>query len=896
MHCISHIKPGPVFLWLCLVMMVSMCFLTPDSFGQQPGTREKAPIELSVKDYVPDWLDSPYTILINEYVEQNPNVYVRPFTQLRLPAQAAGMSQGMLYLAFAGGIGPDVFNVWFHQLESWVNQGFIMDLGEFIGTDQNGDGYIDDDEAKIQEWKDMPPALRRAATIDGKPYGLPSGQAVTCIIYRRDIVREITGSEAPPRTWDEFFRICQMASRNPTKSRDGTILSSRRGFFADPNTYRWLPWLWSASGKEVVQVRTSQDGTKYEFGKEIVLPKSPTGENLAIAPLEWKATFASPEGIKAMGFYWKLFWQKWIRNPKNQEPVNLTDEEAEAGRVSLPDGSVIAFTPDEVFEGVSRGLIGDGNAMVANMFLKGEIVFYIGFAEEVAELIHTLSPSQVGLMAIPSPDGKMVTANIQPNYWWCLNSTLAKASKPKQKAAFKLISSITGDNLMRTQLQIQKQKENLTFADPDLLTKFGMEADIRDISPHWKASLKEIKQNAQTEPYIGKWEPVSTQLIGQEIISRIIADRDFDYESAMIQAQKTANNKVLRDRNEQEMKQIRPYAYSIFGLFVILFLWMFKKMWDGMKDAYFRKGANTGFDTRVQEVGIITRILPWFFLVPAIALVLMWTYYPLAQGTLMAFQDYKILADKPFIGLDNFITVMSDPKFYKYLWITVKFVVVNLVLGFITPIALAIMLNEIPHFKVTLRMIYLLPGISSGIVITFIWLMMYYPTEEGYFNAVLMQMGILDKPLQFLNDPNMALVWVTAPAVWAAIGGGSLIYLAALKNVPDDLYEAAEIDGAGFWDKLFKITVPTLIPLILINFIGTFIGLFKTMGNIFLMTGGGPGDETTVLSFAIWRDSFIFLKFGAATATAWVLAALLISFTVLQMRILSRVEFQRAEE
>ena len=262
----------------------------------------------------------------------------------------------------------------------------------------------------------------------------------------------------------------------------------------------------------------------------------------------------------------------------------------------------------------------------------------------------------------------------------------------------------------------------------------------------------------------------------------------------------------------------------------------------------------------------------------------------------MAFQDYKILADKPFVGLDNFITVMSDPKFYKYMWITVKFVVVNLILGFITPIALAIMLNEIPKFKITLRMIYLLPGVSSGIVITFIWLMMYYPTEEGYFNTVLMQLGFLSKPLQFLNDPNWALLWVSVPAVWAAIGGGSLIYLAALKSVPEDLYEAAEIDGAGFWSKLFKITVPTLMPLILINFIGTFIGLFKSMGNIFLMTGGGPGDETTVISFAIWRDSFIFLKFGAATATAWVLAALLISFTVLQMRILSKVEFQKAEE
>ncbi|MDK3160314.1 extracellular solute-binding protein [Kamptonema cortianum] len=543
---------------------------------RSPGN-ERAPIEIVVNNYIPDWADNPYTIMINEFIGENPDIFVRPFVQLRLPAQAAGMAQGTLYLAFAGGIGPDVFPVWFHQLESWVNQGFVMDLSEFIGKDENGDGYIDDDEAKIQEWRDLPPALRRAGTINGKPYGLPSGQAITCIIYRRDIVREVTGSEEPPRTWDEFFRICQLASRNYQRNADGTEIANRRGFFADPNTFRWLPWLWSAGGREVVQVRTAADGARYEFSKEEIIPKSPTGENLAFAPLEWKATFASPEGLDAMEFYWRLFWQKWIRDPKTGEPVNLTDEQARAGRVTLPDGREIAFGKDDVYEGVSRGMLGDGKAMVADLFRKGEIVFYIGFAAEVADIIRNLSPSQVGLMAIPSPDGSRLTANIQPNYWWCLNSALAKEPLPKQRAAFNLVKSITGDNLLRTELEVQKQKGNLSFADPELLKKFGMEENINDIFPHWRDSLKEIKQNAQTEPYIGKWEPVSVQLIGQEIISRIIADRGFDYKAAMRQAENIANNKVLRDRDEEEMRKIRPYAYAIFAVVLFVFSGSAKK-------------------------------------------------------------------------------------------------------------------------------------------------------------------------------------------------------------------------------------------------------------------------------------------------------------------------------
>ena len=133
------------------------------------------------------------------------------------------------------------------------------------------------------------------------------------------------------------------------------------------------------------------------------------------------------------------------------------------------------------------------------------------------------------------------------------------------------------------------------------------------------------------------------------------------------------------------------------------------------------------------------------------------------------------------------------------------------------------------------------------------------------------------------------------PGVWASAGIGSLIYLAALKSVAEDNYEAAEIDGSGFFDKAWYITIPYLKPLILINFMGAFINVFRDMGNIFAMTGGGPGDETTVMSLLIWYKAFAFLRFGEATAMAWFMGAMLIGFTIYQLRILKKVEFRRAE-
>ena len=133
------------------------------------------------------------------------------------------------------------------------------------------------------------------------------------------------------------------------------------------------------------------------------------------------------------------------------------------------------------------------------------------------------------------------------------------------------------------------------------------------------------------------------------------------------------------------------------------------------------------------------------------------------------------------------------------------------------------------------------------------------------------------------------------PGVWASAGPGCLIYLAALKSVPDDLYEAADLDGASLWHKLRSITLPTIMPLIVINFLGTLIGTFHSTGNILLMTGGGPEGTTRVFSFMIWFKAFIELEYGQATAMAWVLGSALIGLMVVQLRLLSRVEFRKAE-
>jgi len=151
------------------------------------------------------------------------------------------------------------------------------------------------------------------------------------------------------------------------------------------------------------------------------------------------------------------------------------------------------------------------------------------------------------------------------------------------------------------------------------------------------------------------------------------------------------------------------------------------------------------------------------------------------------------------------------------------------------------------------------------------------------------------KPSQWLNDPDLALFCCVLPQMWAGMGPGCLIYLAALKSIPDDLYEAADLDGAGFLGKIRHVVFPILKPLIIIQFIAAFIHAFRAVQFIFAVSGRGPSGSTNVLGLEIFYNSFVFLKFGLAAAMAWMLGAFLIGFTVFQLRILTRLQFTTSE-
>ena len=149
-------------------------------------------------------------------------------------------------------------------------------------------------------------------------------------------------------------------------------------------------------------------------------------------------------------------------------------------------------------------------------------------------------------------------------------------------------------------------------------------------------------------------------------------------------------------------------------------------------------------------------------------------------------------------------------------------------------------------------------------------------------------------PRAWLQDPSLAMLCCILPGAWAGAGTSSLIYIAALESMPRELCEAAAIDGAGILSRYRRIILPQLAPLLVINFVGAFIAAFQGMGSIFLLTFGGPGDATQVVSLQIWKEAYNNLRFSTATTMAWFLGVALIGWTCLQIRLLRKVEFRRA--
>ncbi len=273
----------------------------------------------------------------------------------------------------------------------------------------------------------------------------------------------------------------------------------------------------------------------------------------------------------------------------------------------------------------------------------------------------------------------------------------------------------------------------------------------------------------------------------------------------------------------------------------------------------------------------------YMFLAPCLVGFILFLAFPILFSFVLAFSDWDLVSgirNIHFIGLENFKELFQSDIFYKSLRNNIVYTVTVVPLTIAFSLLIAIILNDKVYLVKPLRLAFFTPFITSIVAISVVWLALYHPTQ-GPINQFLMALGV-ENPPKWLSSPKTALGSISVVMIWVGIGYGMMVYMAALKDIPKDLYEAGDIEGAGTWNKFRFITWPMITPTTFFLLITRIITSFEVFGPINVMTGGGPAKSTSVLVFEIYEQSFRFYRLGYGSAIAWVLFIIIFLVTILQ--------------
>lgn len=268
-------------------------------------------------------------------------------------------------------------------------------------------------------------------------------------------------------------------------------------------------------------------------------------------------------------------------------------------------------------------------------------------------------------------------------------------------------------------------------------------------------------------------------------------------------------------------------------------------------------------------------------LLPAVILVSIFTYYPLLKGVIMAFQNYSAydLMNIRFIGLENFQTIMADIGFKESLVNSFYWVFFSLIPQFFIGFIVALMLRRKFKGRGVYQAFIFFPWAMSGFLIGLIWRWMLNG-QGGVINDLLMKLGIIDTAIPFLADPTWAMVSVIVANVWYGITFFAIMILAALQSIPEDLFEAAKIDGAGYFQQLFNITVPYILPTLIVTSLLRVIWILNFPDLIYSLTNGGPAGSTHILSTYMLEKIMFGQNYGQAAAVGLIIIFILIFFSI----------------
>ncbi|KRG14758.1 carbohydrate ABC transporter permease [Lederbergia galactosidilytica] len=282
------------------------------------------------------------------------------------------------------------------------------------------------------------------------------------------------------------------------------------------------------------------------------------------------------------------------------------------------------------------------------------------------------------------------------------------------------------------------------------------------------------------------------------------------------------------------------------------------------------------------------KMTPFFFIMPAVLLLIVFSFFPIIVAAGISFTDMDLLgladwSQINFTGLENYIELFKDEEFLQAIYNTFFYVIIGVPLAVGSSFIIAFLLNLVSNWLSSVfRVIFYMPSVTNIVAVAVIWGFLYN-NEYGLFNYILSLFDIGAVP--WLESSKIAKLSLILLAVWKSNGVSMLIFLAALQSIPKMYYEAAEIDGANRWQKLTKITIPSVSFATFFVVVTTMIGWFQFFEEPFVMTEGGPLNSTNSMALFIYQEGFQYNEFGYGAAGSFVLFAIIIVVTIIQFKI-----------
>ena len=278
----------------------------------------------------------------------------------------------------------------------------------------------------------------------------------------------------------------------------------------------------------------------------------------------------------------------------------------------------------------------------------------------------------------------------------------------------------------------------------------------------------------------------------------------------------------------------------------------------------------------------------WWFVAPALLVIAVFFFLPVLAALALSLTDFDLyaladLGNLRLIGLRNYTQLLATPLFWQALGNTLYFVAVGVPVSIVVSFGAALLLHSrLVRFRAFFRTVLFAPVVTTLVAVAVIWRYLF-DTRYGWLNYALGGIGL--PSVDWLGDPRWAMPAIIVFAVWKSFGANMIILLAGLQSIPDELYEAARIDGASAWRQFRDVTLPMLAPIVVMVSILTIAGYFQLFAEPYVMTQGGPLQSTVSVLYFMYEEGFKWWNLGSASAVAFVLFMLIFALTVLQLRL-----------